>query len=123
VIVPTQAAAQTLRTSLEQFLISERAVIVLPELLTRRTWYERMHRRLGGMPMLLNGFEREVLFHAAAREGARDCPSPFRLRAGLIPAIMEFHDAARRRRVDVATFERRAIDELGSADGDRGVAR
>src|SRR5690349_9564038 len=69
VIVPTRAAAELLRQSLEQdATAAARACAVLPDLSTRADWLARMHAALPGAPPMLTRIERHVIFERAARE-------------------------------------------------------
>jgi len=61
VLVPTRSAGQLLRRTIEDLRLRPGAAIVLPDVLTRRDWYERLHQRTPGLPRLLTPFEREVL--------------------------------------------------------------
>ena len=109
VLVPTRSAAEALRRTLEWLLLerSDRAVCVLPELLTRADLYVRLHAELPGAPPLLTEFDREVIFRRAARaslEGGTG--APFKLRPGLIVQMLAFYDELRRRDRTIADFER-----------------
>jgi RecB family exonuclease len=129
VVVPTAAAADQLRRTLENHVLqsastADRAVL-LPLILTRSGWYEEMHARLASPPRRLRDLEREVLLKAAARQVA-ESPSgaPFRLRAGLLVEMLDFYDELRRRGVSLDTFERLLTGDLErDADSDRGAER
>ena len=131
VIVPTAAAAAELRITLENLLLldgppaSHPRTIVLPDLVTRDEWYARMHERLPAAPPALSRLEREVLALAAAREAVdAGFVPPFRLRPGIVSAIIELYDDLHRHRRTVESFERLLIEELEPrADTDRGAAR
>ena len=128
VIVPSAAAADELRRTLENHHLqtgasSDRA-LCLPRLLTRAGWYDAMHARMPEPPRRLSELEREVLVGAAARDVARDIEPPFRLRAGLLLEMLALYDDLRRRGSSVDTFERVLARELErDADSDRGAAR
>ena len=127
VIVPTRAAGGELRRTLEDLLIRDEppgAVLVLPELLTRDEWYRRQHARLTGAPPLMSVLERQVSAMAASKEALGEAAPPFRLRPGLIPAILDFYDALMRRQRSIDAFERLLVEDLEpSADVDRGARR
>ena len=126
VLVPSHGAAETLRRTLENLLLgSESPVLLLPDLLTRAEFYEKLHERMSGAPPRLTDFEREVIFRRSALDaGASGTPAPFRLRPGLIVEILAFYDELRRRDKTVAAFERLMIGSLeSSAAIDRGAER
>ena len=127
VIVPTQGAAAELRRTIENVLLLERglATVLLPDLVTRDTFYARLADRLSGAPPRLSGFEREVLLRLAARSVERTgVRPPFRLRPGLIAEILDFYDRLRRSHRTVDDFHRLVSGELSSvADSDRGADR
>ena len=124
VLVPTRAAAAQLRRTLARGgPIAERAAAV--PLLTREEWHRQLHARLGTAPRLLSAIEREGLMHAAARDaGATGAAPPFRLRPGLIGAMLAFYDEIRQNGRSVDAFERLMVDDLeASAVADRGARR
>ena len=126
VLVPTRGAAEALRQTLEnRCLTPESAALILPDLVTRAEFYDRLHSRLSSAPPRLTDFEREVLFRRSAMEAAaQGVPPPFRLRAGLIVEILAFYDELRRRDRTVTAFERLMTASLEpSADSDRGAER
>ncbi len=49
VLVPTRSAGQLLRRTIEDRALRPGAAIVLPDVLTRRDWYERLHQRTPGL--------------------------------------------------------------------------
>ena len=129
VIVPSAAAADQLRRTLENHRLltpspADRA-LYLPQILTRSGWYDAMHSRLPSPPRRLTELEREVLLNAAARDAAAsDAEPPFRLRAGLLVEMLALYDDLRRRDSSVDAFERVLVRELErDADADRGAAR
>jgi hypothetical protein len=126
VLVPTRGAAESLRRTLENILLTGPSpALLLPDLITRAELYEKLQRWLPGMPPVLSGFEREVIFRRAALDAAgRGAPAPFRLRPGLIVEILAFYDELRRRDRTVAAFERLMAASLEpSAEIDRGAER
>ena len=74
---------------------------------------------------LLAPAERHVLMLAAARHASEHgAPPPFKLRAGLIQAVVGFYDELRRHRRSVDAFERLIIADLEpSLELDRGARR
>ena len=129
VIVPSAAAADQLRRTLENHRLLPRSAsdraLFLPDILTRTGWYDVMHSRLPTPPRRLTELEREVLLNAAARDAAAsDVEPPFRLRAGLLVEMLALYDDLRRRDSSVDNFERVLVRELErDADDDRGAAR
>ena len=129
VIVPSSAAADQLRRTLENYHLGSRAsadrAFVLPQILTRSGWYDAMHARLPSPPRRLTDLEREVLLNAAARDAAAShAAPPFKLRAGLLVEMIALYDDLRRRDSSVDNFERVLVRELQrDAEDDRGAAR
>jgi ATP-dependent helicase/nuclease subunit B len=126
VLVPTRAAAEQLRRTIENLRLTARpAALAWPELLTRTDWYTRLYERLEHPLPRLTEFEREVILQAAARDAAAEgAPAPFRVRAGLIVEILGFYDALRRQHRTVDAFERLVAGPLeDSAEVDRGAER
>jgi RecB family exonuclease len=129
VIVPSTAAADQLRRTIENRHLSGRSssdrAVWLPAILTRSGWYDAMHARLPVPPRRLADLEREVLLNAAANEAAEShSGAPFRVRAGLLVEMLGFYDDLRRRGSSVESFERLLTRELErDADADRGAER
>ena len=126
VLVPTRGAAEALRQTLEDRCLTDRSpALILPDIVTRGEFYERLHARLSDAPPRLTEFEREVIFRRAAIDAAsQGVPPPFRLRAGLIVEILAFYDELRRRDKGVPAFERLMVGSLeSSAETDRGAER
>lgn len=121
VIVPTRAAADQLRRTLER---SAAAARPLPRLLTREGWHAALAARARPPAPLLSAVERYVLMQAAAREAAEACAPPFEPRPGLVPSIVRFYDDLLRQRQSVDSFERLLGTDLeASAEIDRGARR
>lgn len=126
VVVPTHAAGASLRRTVEDVRLSERApATTLPMIVTRAELYSVLHERIGGEPSRLSDFEREALLRRAARQtAAGGIVPPFRLRPGLIVEILRFYDELRRRHRTVEAFDRLLTEALGAgADDDRGAER
>ena len=121
VLTPTRAAAGQLRRTLAAAGVEHRRAA----LVTRSEWYEWLHERHGSCPPLLTPVQRQVAAAAAAAEArAAGCVPPFRLRPGIVAALLAFYDQLRRQRRSVDAFERLLLDELEpSADLDRGARR
>ena len=125
VIVPTRAAGELLRQTIEGASVdANRRAIVLPDLLTRDEWVVRLHDALRGAPPLLGRVEREILLARAARSAAarvRMRGAPFQLRPGLVAAMLDLYDELRRRQRSVRRFGRSLFDQLRVERGtDRG---
>ncbi len=125
VLVPTRGAAEELRRTLENLQLVDADAVLLPDLLTRADFYERLHASMASAPTLLTAPEREVLLRRAAREAvASGHAPPFGLRAGLILQMLAFYDELRRREQDLDDFHRLTTERLApSADTDRGAER
>jgi RecB family exonuclease len=126
VLVPTRSAAALLRRTIEDRL-SPGSAFVLPDLLTRRDWYDRLAARLPTPPAMLDAFERDVLMEAAAHQAITDgATPPFHLRSALISEFVALYDAIHRQRQSVAAFERLVLEPLAAeaeAEGDAGAER
>jgi RecB family exonuclease len=124
VLVPTRAAAELLRQTLEQRLAaSGSAAAILPDFVTRDEWLRRLQAALPGGQMWLTRADREVLVARAARtvlERRRLVRAPFQVRPGLAAALLDFYDELLRRRRTVRRFARVVFDELR---GERGIDR
>src|SRR5687768_15866256 len=91
VIVPTGAAARQLRRTLETSSPSDGA-FVLPHLVTRDGWYERMHDAMRESPRRMDPFEREAMLYRAALDAqAAGIAPPFVIRAGIVAAMLRFY--------------------------------
>lgn len=125
VIVPTRAAADQLRRTLQEPAGGTMPARALPALLTRDDWYEALSARADPPLPLLSAVERYVLMLSAARTAAAEAsPPPFKPRPGLVPSIVQFYDELLRRRQTVDSFERLLGADLeASADLDRGARR
>jgi RecB family exonuclease len=125
VIVPTHAAAELLRQTIEADALRRgpRAVI-LPDLVTRDEWMARLHAALPHAPPMLTRIEREVLLASAASRTAsraRMPGRPFRIRPGLVAGMLDFYDELQRRQRTVRRFARALFDQLRVERGtDRG---
>ena len=123
-LVPTRAAGDELRRTLErQLLTADRPALAVPHLATRGDFLLLARQRLASPPDLLSPFDREVILRsgAVAAEAAGFVP-PFTVRPGLVAEMLALYDALRRHRRTVARFEEFLTEELAHSD-DRGAAR
>jgi RecB family exonuclease len=125
VLVPTRSAGQLLRRTMEDRALRPGTAIVLPDVLTRRDWYERLHQRTPGLPRLLTPFEREVLVEAAAHEAITEGDTPpFNIRPALLAEILDLYDGLRGHQQTLARFEEQLTATFSAAaDYDRGAER
>jgi RecB family exonuclease len=127
VIVPSRSAAEELRRTLEDLALPEgdASVLVMPDLVTRGELYSRCHARLGTGVPLLTDFDREVLLRLSAEDAAAaGAEPPFRLRPGLLAAMLAFYDELRRRGRTIDALDRIIGDKLEAGrDTDRGAER
>jgi RecB family exonuclease len=126
VLVPTRAAAEQLRRTVEDRALSDhRAAVVWPVLATRRDLYDELAGRLKSLPKLLSPFEREVLLSAACRAVMAGGQSlPYDLRPALVAEMLALYDHVRRLGRSIDDFERNFRDELEKEqETDRGAAR
>ena len=125
VLVPSRAAADQLRWTLEERLPAEGAAFVPPRVATRDELYAELHRRLEDAPPRLGAIERLVCGRAAAEEvRAAGVEPPFRLRPGLVDQFLGLYDDLRRHQREVEAFERLLVEALEpSRDLDRGARR
>ena len=128
VLVSTHAAGAELRHTLENLLLlagnTNGTVVVLPDILTRDDWYDRLHHACPDSPRRLTPVECEVLMARAAREAieAGQVP-PFRLRPALVAEMRAFFDTMLRLGRTLDAFERLIVEKLEpSAPIDRGAA-
>jgi RecB family exonuclease len=124
VVVPTRAAAHHLLRSIED-RTPERGAVVLPEVVTRAELHQRLFVRIAPYPPLLTAQEREALLTVACREaiGAGVEP-PFRVRPGLVGAMLDFFDSLKRHQKSIDDFERLTLGRLeAGAEHDRGAER
>ena len=125
VLVPSRAAADQLRWTLERLALERDTAVLLPRLLTRDELYAELYRRAGDVAPVLSSIERLVCGRAAADEAlASGVEPPFKLRSGLVAEFLALYDELRRRRRTVDAFERLLVEELEpSAELDRGARR
>ena len=124
VVVPTRAAGDELRRSLERLLLGPtRPALCLPHIGTRVDLVQQLRARLVAPPEWLSPFDREVILARGAAEArAAGLEPPFSIRPGLVAEMLSLYDALRRQRRGVARFEEFLTDELAHSD-DRGAVR
>ena len=127
VVVPTRAAAHHLLRSIEDRM-PERGAVVLPDFVTRAELHDRLFDRIAfGLPKPLpyTPQEREAMLAMACRAAAdAGLHPPFRVRPGLIAAMLDFFDSLKRHQKSVHDFERLTLGRLDrGADLDRGAER
>ena len=125
VLVPTRAAADQLRSTLEDLGAGGRAGVRSLAIVPRGEWYDWLQARAASPVRLLTQVEREVLADRAARDAvAAGALPPFRLRPGIVAELLAFYDDLRRRQKTVDAFERLLVEDLEpNADIDRGARR
>lgn len=131
VICPTRAASLHLLRSIEDRM-PQPGALVLPDFVTRAELHARLFERIepsddvaGRKAPPYDDAEREALLAVACRAaiGAGANP-PFRVRPGLIGAMLEFFDTLKRHQKSVDDFERLTIGKLdGGQEIDRGAER
>ncbi len=126
VLVPTQAAAEQLRRTVEAHLAATgRTAIVWPILGTRRDLYDELAARMRQPVARLNAFEREVILAGVSRDLCHGgVTPPFELRPGLVAEMLALYDHIRRLGRGIEDFERNFREELErEQETDRGAAK
>jgi RecB family exonuclease len=128
VVVPSRAAADELRRTVEAALLGgwspPRSALSWPMTGTRLDLYEELARRMARSPRALNGFEREVVVASIARQLEVDgLTPPFKLRPALLAEIQSLYDYIRRLGRAVDDFDRNVTTELERDEDDRGAQR
>ncbi len=132
-LVPTRAAGELLRQTLERAVSGERGRgLILPDLLTRQDWLAVLHRALPDGRRMLSRTEREILLGRAIVEAQEIHPTTtleersrgggwLAPRPGLVSAMLDFYDELRRRLRGTRRFARALFRELAVERGsDRG---
>ena len=124
IVVPTRAAAHHLLRSIEDRL-REPAATILPDMVTRAELHDRLFERASQHAALFTVQEREALLTVACRVAIEaGAKPPFRIRPGLVGAMLEFFDSLKRHQKSVNDFERLALGRLDEgAEHDRGAER
>jgi RecB family exonuclease len=122
VVVPTTAAAEQLRRTLDARLHDHAH---RPRIGPRAALYDALISRLPEPLRLLTGFEREAVLAAGAREAEESgSPPPFHVRPALIAEMLALYDHVRRLGRTVEDFDRLLVGELEpAAESDRGAAQ
>jgi len=128
VIVPTRAAAAHLVRSIEDRMGGSACAVVLPDFVTRGELSERLFNRLSeahAEPSPYTPAEREALLTVACRTAmAAGADPPFRVRPGLVAAMLEFFDSLKRHQKTIDDFDRLTMTRLEAGSGlDRGADR
>lgn len=126
VIVPTRAAAEQLRRTVEDRAAGgSHPSVAWPIVGTRADAYLELASRLPSRVPRLSEFEREVIVGAVAREVAHEgLVPPFQLRPRLIAEMVSLYDHVRRLGRSVDDFARNLQSELErEQDVDRGAER
>lgn len=124
VVVPTRAAAHHLLRSIED-RVREGAAAVLPEMVTRVELHDRLFLRIAAQARPFTVQEREALLTMACRDAIeKGAKPPFRVRPGLLGAMLDFFDSLKRHQKSVDDFERLALGRFeAGAEHDRGAER
>jgi RecB family exonuclease len=124
IVVPTRTAAHHLLRSIEDRLRTPGGAI-LPDMVTRAELHDRLFERAPHHAPSFTIQEREALLTLACRAAIEaGAKPPFRIRPGLIGAMLDFFDSLKRHQKSVSDFERLALGRLdGGADRDRGAER
>ena len=117
-IVPTRAAAELFRRSLEK------DAAAVPALVTRSELYDTLQQRLASPGRRISPIERDALAQAAAARAAAGEPElAFHLRPGLVAEMLRFYDQLRRQSQQVSRFEELITQPLAGGADDRGAGR
>jgi RecB family exonuclease len=125
VLVPTLAAGEQLRRTVEDRLLTAGdSIVSWPLVGTRLDLYQETATRAGRRIELLSPFDREVVLGRLAREVAEaGLAPPFALRPALVAEMMRLYDHVRRQGRTLADFDRNLRGELEpAAESDRGAA-
>jgi len=125
VLVPTRAAAEQLRRTLEDRLLATRSVLFWPRSGPRADLYRELADRAPTTPALLSGFDREVLLGRLARAVVEQgLEPPFALRPAILAEMLALYDHVLRQARTIDDFDRNLRAELEPAvDTDRGAAQ
>jgi RecB family exonuclease len=124
VIVPTRAAGEQLRRTIEDRLLSaERQAIAWPGVGPRSDFYRDLASRSERAIDVLSPFDREVLLGRVAREvAAEGTAPPFAVRPALVAEMLALYDHIRRQARTIEDFDRNLRAELEpSVESDRGA--
>lgn len=124
-VVPTRAAAEQARRTVEESLLDTQPVIWWPHAGPRADLYAELASRAAARVSVLSGFDREVLLARMAREvAATGIEPPFALRPAIVSEMLALYDYVRRQARTLEDFDRNLRAELEpAADTDRGAAQ
>ena len=125
VLVPTRAAGEQLRRTVEDRLLAGAATVTWPRVGPRSDFYRELFSRAPQPLALLSPFDREVILGRLAREvAASGIEPPFAIRPALVAEMLALYDHVRRQARTVEDFDRNLRAELEPAvDTDRGAAQ
>ena len=125
VLVPTRAAGEQLRRTVEDRLLASAATVTWPRVGPRSDFYRELFSRAPQPLALLSPFDREVILGRLAREvDASGIEPPFAIRPALVAEMLALYDHVRRQARTVEDFDRNLRAELEPAvDTDRGAAQ
>jgi len=125
VLVPTRAAAEQLRRTVEDGVMGQRAAVSWPRTGPRSDLYREIVSRAPRPLDMLSAFDREVILGSVAREvSASGLEPPFAIRPALVAEMLALYDHVRRQARAVEDFDRNLRAELEpAADTDRGAAQ
>jgi hypothetical protein len=125
-VLPTRAASHHLMRTIENDL-AEGGTVLLPDFVTREELHERLFERTDPTVRTgatYTGEEREALLGSACRAAIdAGVEPPFRVRPGLIAAMLEFFDALKRHQKSVDDFERLTLGRFDGGTDDKGAQR
>ncbi len=125
VLVPTRAAAEQLRRTVEDRLLPQVPSLSWPLAGPRPDLYRELIARAPRLLDVRSAFDREVILGRLAREiaGTGTAP-PFAIRPALVAEMIALYDHVRRQARTVEDFERNLLAELEPAmESDRGAAQ
>lgn len=125
IVVPTRAAAEQLRRTVEDGLLDRQPVVAWPHVGPRADFYRELFARHHAPLDVLPAFDREIILGRVAREAAAaGLAPPFAIRPALVAEMLALYDDIRRQARTVDDFERNLGLELEPAvETDRGARR
>lgn len=125
VLVPTRAAAEQLRRTVEDAVPGAQGAIPWPRTGPRADLYRELVSRAPRPLDMLSPFDREVILGRIARDvSASGLEPPFAIRPALVAEMVALYDHVRRQARTAEDFDRNLRAELEpAADTDRGAAQ